>query len=122
MKIEKTRNRDVFALPVSYSQERLWFLEQFEPGTPLYNIPYLATVKGALHRNAFNKAVNLLIARHESLRTCFIASAGIPKQAIYEGLSVEVDWEDLSRLDAHGYAHKLQELCTDVTTAPFDLK
>ena len=69
MKVERTKNQDVFAPPVSYSQERLWFLEQLEPGTPLYNIPYIATLKGAVHRTAFDRAVNRLIARHESLRT-----------------------------------------------------
>src|ERR1700761_8075320 len=111
MKTAKTGNQDVFAPPASYSQERLWFLEQFEPNTAIYNIPYMATVKGSIHRSAFNKAVNRLIARHESLRTCFIESAGKPKQAIHAELSVEVDWEDLSRLDARACAERLQKIC-----------
>jgi amino acid adenylation domain-containing protein len=121
MKIERTANRDVFAPPASYSQERLWFLEQLEPGTPIYNIPYIATVKGSVHRSKFNKAVNRLIARHESLRTCFIEAAGKPKQAIYAELMVEVDAEDLSRLDARACADKLQAICTEVVSTPFDL-
>lgn len=121
MKIERTGNQDIFAPPVSYSQERLWFLEQFEPGTAVYNIPYIATVKGSIHRSAFDKAVNRLIARHESLRTGFIESGGKPKQAIHAELSVEVDWEDLSRLDALVCADKLQTICTEVTSTPFDL-
>jgi amino acid adenylation domain-containing protein len=121
MKIERTRNQDVFAPPVSYSQERLWFLDQFEPDTAVYNIPYIATVKGSIHRGAFNKAVNRLVARHESLRTCFIESGGKPQQAIHAELSVEVDFEDLSRLDARAVAEKLQAICTEVTSTPFDL-
>ncbi len=121
MKIQRTSTQDVFALPVSYSQERLWFLEQLEPGTPLYNIPYIATMKGAIHRGAFNKAVNRLIARQESLRTCFIESGGKPKQAIYANLSVEVDWDDLRHLDARASAERLQAICTEVTSTPFDL-
>ena len=121
MKIERTGNQDVFAPPVSYSQERLWFLDQLEPGAAIYNIPYISTVKGSIHRSAFNKAVNRLIARHESLRTCFMEAAGKPKQAIYAELSVEVDWEDLSRLDARSAAEKLQTICTQVTSTPFDL-
>lgn len=121
MKIEVTKNQDVFAPPVSYSQERLWFLDQFEPSTAVYNIPYIATVKGAIHRSAFNKAVNRLVARHESLRTCFIETGGKPQQAIHTELSVEVDWEDLSRLDARACADKLQTICTEVTSTPFDL-
>jgi amino acid adenylation domain-containing protein len=121
MKIEKTGSQDVFAPPVSYAQERLWFLEKFEPNTALYNIPYIANVKGSIHRNAFNKAVNRLIARHESLRTSFIEFVGKPKQAIHAELSVEVDFVDLSRLDARACAEKLQEICTEVTSTPFDL-
>jgi len=46
-----------FAPPPSYAQERLWFLEQLEPGMALYNIPYISTVSGAVHRGAFNRAV-----------------------------------------------------------------
>src|SRR5262245_39528794 len=121
MKVERTKNHDVFAPPVSYSQERLWFLEQLEPGTPLYNIPYIATLKGSVHRSAFNRAVNRLIARHESLRTCFIESGGKPKQAIHPELKVEVDWEDLGHLDARSGAERLQAICTEVTSAAFDL-
>jgi amino acid adenylation domain-containing protein len=121
MKIERTGNQDVFATPVSYSQERLWFLEQLEPGTPLYNIPYVATMKGAVHRAAFNRAVNRLVARHESLRTCFIESAGGPRQAIYAGLSVEVDWHDLGHLDPRACAEKTQAICRAAAGAPFDL-
>lgn len=121
MKIARTGNQDVFAPPASYSQERLWFLEQFEPNTAIYNIPYIATVKGSIHRSAFNRAVNRLIARHESLRTCFIESAGKPKQAIHAELSVEVDWEDLSSLNPRACAERLQKICTEVTSTPFDL-
>src|SRR5215213_1727715 len=121
MKIEKTGSQDVFAPPVSYGQERLWFLEKFEPNTAIYNIPYIANVKGSIHRNAFNKAVNRLITRHESLRTSFIEFVGKPKQAIHAELSVEVDWVDLSRLDTRACAEKLQEICTEVTSTPFDL-
>lgn len=121
MKVERTANRDVFAPPASYSQERLWFLEQLEPGTALYNIPYMATIRGAVHRAAFNKAVNRLIARHESLRTCFLEAGGKPKQIIYAELQVEVDAVDISRLDPRVQAAELQRICTEVTSTPFDL-
>lgn len=121
MKVDRTGSQDVFALPASYAQERLWFLDQLEPETAIYNIPFIATVKGSIHRPAFNRAVNRLIARHESLRTCFIESAGKPRQAIHGQLSVEVDWEDLGRLDGPPCADRLQAICTEVTSTPFDL-
>jgi amino acid adenylation domain-containing protein len=122
MKIQTSGSQDVFAPPASYAQERLWFLEQFEPNTAVYNIPYVATLKGTIHRNAFNKAVNRLIARHESLRTCFIESAGQPRQAVHPRLSVEVDFEDLRSLDEQARAARLQAICTEVTSTPFDLR
>lgn len=121
MKITVSKNQEIFAPPASYSQERLWFLEQLEPNTAIYNIPYIATVKGAVHRAAFNRAVNRLVARHESLRTYFIKIAGTPRQAVLADLSVEVGWEELRGLDTRGYAEKLQAICTTVTSAPFDL-
>ncbi|MCB1036585.1 MAG: non-ribosomal peptide synthetase, partial [Acidobacteria bacterium] len=121
MRVERTAGQEVFAPPVSYSQERLWFLEQLEPNTPVYNIPFIATVQGAIHRKAFNNAVNRLVERHESLRTCFIESAGKPRQAIYPRLTVEVDFEDLSRLDSRTAAARVQELCTASVSEPFDL-
>ena len=121
MKIARTGDRGVFAPPVSYAQEWLWFLEQLEPGTPLYNIPYIATVTGAVRRSAFDAAVNRLIARHESLRTCFVESGGTPRQAIYPELTVEVDWQDLSALDARSRAGRLQAICSEVTSTPFEL-
>jgi amino acid adenylation domain-containing protein len=121
MKIERASHRDVFTPPISYAQERMWFLEQLEPGTPLYNIPYLATLKGQIHRGAFNRAVNRLIARHESLRTYFLETGGKARQAIYAELSVEVDREDLRGLDARAYADRLQALCSEVSKTPFQL-
>jgi len=121
MKVDRTASQDVFTPPASYSQERLWFLDQLEPATAVYNIPFIATVKGSIHRPAFNRAVNRLIARHESLRTFFVQSAGRPRQAIHGALTVEVDYVDLSRLDGRAAAEGLQAICTEVTSTPFDL-
>lgn len=121
MKTTVKKNQEVFAPPVSYAQERLWFLDQFEPSTALYNIPFVATVKGAINRSAFNRAVNRLIARHESLRTSFIKIDGMARQAILSELSVEVGFEDLSRVDARAYPAKLQAVVTETTSRPFDL-
>src|SRR5687768_17340166 len=57
--------------PASSGQQRLWFLEQMQPGTPLYNIPLAVRVTGPLDAAALNRAVNGLAARHEALRTTF---------------------------------------------------
>jgi amino acid adenylation domain-containing protein len=122
MKIDKTGGDYVFASAASYSQERLWFLDWFDTNTAVYNIPYMATVKGAVHRKAFNAAVNRLIARQESLRTCFVETGGKPKQVVHPRLSVEVDFEDLTGLDLDAAAERRQQICTEVTSTPFDLR
>ncbi|NJP06330.1 MAG: hypothetical protein HC837_12230 [Chloroflexaceae bacterium] len=58
-------------LPLSFAQQRLWFLEQLKPGRPVYTIPAVFSLTGSLDRVALEQSVNALVARHESLRTCF---------------------------------------------------
>src|SRR5579872_4526174 len=60
---------DVFVLPASFSQQRLWFLEQWEPG--VYNIPIAVGLMGQLNREALDWALEEIVRRHEVLRTTF---------------------------------------------------
>src|SRR5581483_12522781 len=60
---------DVFVLPASFSQQRLWFLEQWEPG--VYNIPFTVGLSGNLNIDAMGRAFPEIIRRHEALRTTF---------------------------------------------------
>jgi amino acid adenylation domain-containing protein len=69
-------------LPLSYAQERLWFLSQLEPSVPVYNEPFTICFPDAIDINALEKAMNEMIRRHESLRTRFVAVEGQPFQII----------------------------------------
>lgn len=70
-------------LALSYAQQRLWFLTQLEPANSAYNIPGALRLRGQLDRNALQNAFDGLVARHESLRTRFIADADAqPRQVI----------------------------------------
>ena len=69
-------------LPLSFAQQRLWFLDQFEPGSPLYNIPFAVQLNGPLDLPALNRALDELIRRHEGLRTCFKERNGEAVQVI----------------------------------------
>jgi len=75
-------------LPLSYAQSRLWFLDQLAGTNALYHIPYPLQLRGLLDQGALAKALNALVARHESLRTTFPASHGIPAQVIAPTLAL----------------------------------
>src|SRR5690242_5853658 len=67
---------------LSFAQERLWFLEQLLPGTPLYNMPLAFEVSGRLRLDALRRALDALVARHSSLRTRYGSEDGVPYQVV----------------------------------------
>jgi amino acid adenylation domain-containing protein len=69
-------------LPVSFAESRLWFLDQYEPGTGTYNIPATYRLQGRLDAHALAAGITDLITRHESLRTRFVAEDGKPLRVI----------------------------------------
>src|SRR5215475_4635068 len=69
-------------LPLSFAQERLWFLYQMEPENPYYNIPWVSRLEGALDVAALERSFEALVARHEGLRTTFESIDGRPAQVI----------------------------------------
>lgn len=74
---------DIFVLPTLFAQQRLWFLEQLEPGTAVYNIPLSLRLSGALDVPALQAALNEIMRRHEILRTTFSLENGEPVQVIH---------------------------------------
>ncbi len=74
--------RDGSPLPVSFAQERLWFLDRLAPGSPAYNLPLALRIDGPLDTGALSRALADLVARHESLRTTFPERAGRPVSEI----------------------------------------
>ncbi len=83
-------------LPLSFAQQRLWFLEQLEPGSPLYNCPGSAHLRGSLDVEALEQSLNEIIRRHESLRTTFATVAGEPVQVISSEWKVRLSVEEIS--------------------------
>ncbi|MFN7611321.1 MAG: amino acid adenylation domain-containing protein, partial [bacterium] len=103
----------------SHAQQRLWFLDQYEPGTGLYNIPAAWRVLGELDRDALEQSVNEVVRRHEVLRTCFAAADEVPVQVIAEALLLRLELIDLSQqADAEQQA---QGLVQQEAERPFDL-
>jgi amino acid adenylation domain-containing protein len=103
--------------PVSYSQQRLWFLYQMEPGSPLYNVPLAVRLTGEPDPVALHRALRLVCDRHETLRTVFAAdAAGTVYQRVLEPRDIP-----LTVIDAAS-GRPLADLASrQAALAPFDL-
>ncbi len=101
------------AVPLSPMQQRLWFLERLQPGTAAYHLHWMLRLRGPLHREALQAAVDAVVARHEVLRTVFVERSGVPGQVIVAVLRIPVQVlasGDPASLAAH------------LVTEPFDLE
>src|SRR5690242_21770168 len=79
---ERLRKAADATIPLSFAQQRLWFLDQLEPNTPLYTLAAAMQMQGRLHLAALEQALDGIIQRHEVLRTTFAAVDGRPMQRI----------------------------------------
>ncbi|MCP4661861.1 MAG: AMP-binding protein, partial [bacterium] len=84
--------------PLSFAQQRLWFLDQFEPGSALYNLPTILRLRGRLDPGALVRALGEIVRRHEVLRTTFEAVDGKPVQMIRPLPEPALPLRDLTRL------------------------
>ncbi|MFP2930485.1 condensation domain-containing protein, partial [Pyxidicoccus sp. 3LG] len=110
------------ALPLSFAQQRLWFLDLLEPDSPRYNIPAAVRMAGALDVTALERALAELVQRHESLRTCFPADAsGNPVQAVTPTAEVPLGRVDLSSLSAEHRGEEVARLAREEALRPFQL-
>ncbi|MDB9541878.1 amino acid adenylation domain-containing protein, partial [Microcystis aeruginosa CS-1036] len=107
-------------LPLSFAQQRLWFLDQLQPNSALYNIPMVLHFRGNLNQKALEQSLLEICDRHEVLRTNFVTIDGQPTQIIQttrETISVV----DLQDLPIHKQEEKTQQLKQKQATQPFDL-
>src|SRR5262245_21070542 len=84
--------------PLSFAQQRLWFLEQLEPGLAINNIPLILRLSGPLDATALLSALGAIVRRHESLRTCIQVRDGQPIQWIPPEVRVAMPQVDLTHL------------------------
>ncbi|MEU4995761.1 amino acid adenylation domain-containing protein [Streptomyces sp. NPDC021622] len=108
-------------LPASCAQERLWFMDQLNPGDPRYNVPVFDRIRGPLDPRALSRALDALVARHEVLRTLITAPDGAPRQEIRPPEPVPLPLVDLTGLPAEAREAELTRLVREEYRRPFDL-
>ena len=89
-KVPEITRRGGTVHPMSYAQERLWFLDQLEPGSPFYNIPVASLVSARIDIPTLEAALTEIVRRHESVRTVFRLQDGEPKQIIVDPYPMKV--------------------------------
>jgi amino acid adenylation domain-containing protein len=108
-------------LPTSYSQRRMWLIQQLNPKTTAYNVPFAFRLLGALNRDALLNALRAVTQRHEAFRTSFEAVNGEPMAKLVDHSQVKVEYFDFSAEPEATRESGAQALLREITTTPFDL-
>jgi amino acid adenylation domain-containing protein len=117
--IPRRANRD--SAPLSFAQQRMWFLDQLEGENPAYNIARAVRLVGSLQVAALEQSLNEIIRRHETLRTTFTAVDGQPFQVIAPILTLTLSVVDLTQLPETQRSAEAERLTIQEAQRPFDL-
>jgi amino acid adenylation domain-containing protein len=115
---DKTENSNI---PLSFAQERLWFLCQLEGNASAYNIANALYLQGKLDLAALERSLSVMVARHESLRTNFIECDGRPQQIIVAERSIDLESIDLRELAGVELERQIEASIEEVSRYRFDL-
>ena len=108
--------------PVSFSQQRLWFLDQLAPGEPTYNMPYGMWLDGPLDAQALQRAMDAMVAHQAVFRTSIVAFDGVPEQVVAHTCAVPIERIELTTaLDAAERTRQAESIAADRARQPFDL-
>jgi amino acid adenylation domain-containing protein/non-ribosomal peptide synthase protein (TIGR01720 family) len=107
--------------PLSFAQQRLWLVDQIEPGSPLYNMPGALRIQGPLDGPVLARCLAEIVRRHEALRTVFAAPAGAPVQVIRPPSPFPLSEVDLSGLGEETREPVASALRAEEAARPFDL-
>ncbi len=106
-------------IPLSFAQSRLWFLDQLEGPSPVYNMAVALRLGGRLDAEVLGAALADVVGRHESLRTLFVAPDGIPQQVMVPAEQADFGWQVVDATDWS--ASRLEEAIEEAARHPFDL-
>jgi len=116
------RARESHFLPLSFAQQRLWFINELQPGSAVYNIPLYTRLQGPLDTGALEKALTEVARRHESLRTTFAIDEERPCQRISPPSPVTLAVAGLDHLPADSREEAARRLATEDFSKPFDFE
>jgi amino acid adenylation domain-containing protein len=109
-------------LPLSFAQQRLWFVDRMVPGNPFFNVPFAVRVEGDLDVSVLSRGLNEILRRHEALRTTFFSRDGAPRQRIASSLALPLAVVDLAGLPETGRESEAHRLAQCEAERPFDLE
>src|SRR5258708_20769052 len=112
---------DVFIFPLSFAQQRLWFLDQLYPGKASYNISTAVRLDGQLNVATLAETLQEIVNRHEALRTTFEVVDGQPMQIISPVVKMSLPLEDLSDLDELEREAETKRRARQEALEPFNL-
>ena len=113
--------RTTNAFPLSFAQQRLWFLDRLEPGSPLYNIPSVLRLRGKINVKALENSFNTVVSRHEVLRTIFKEEKGEARQVIQKEMAITLQQNDLTSLPPLEREDEFLRLAQEESLKPFNL-
>jgi len=108
--------------PVSFAQERMWFLDRLEPGTASLAIPYALRLRGPLDAAALKRALEEVVRRHQALRTVFPERGGVPVQRVLPAGPIDLPLHDLRGMNDGERGEAAAAIARRVAEAPFDLE
>ena len=109
------------SVPLSFAQQRLFFLDQLAPGNPLYNVPVTLQAMGMLDTGALAKTLDRIVARHEVLRTTFVLQGGKPVQQVHRDMRSSLSIVDLESWPEADRAAQALRLIQTESVTPFNL-
>ncbi|HEU0012282.1 MAG TPA: amino acid adenylation domain-containing protein, partial [Longimicrobium sp.] len=114
--------RDGEPAPLSFAQERMWFLERLLPGSPVYNLPLRLRLRGPVDPEALRRALEAVVHRHEPLRTTFSLRGGQPVQVVHAPAGLELPLTDLAHLPREVAEAEAEAVSAREARRPFDLE
>ena len=109
------------AMPVSFAQQRLWFLHQLDPDSEAFNQPAAIRLRGVLDKSALDETITQIVRRHETLRTTFTAIEGVPHQVINPAAEIRLPVIDLTAMEGESRERELVRLAAEESRRPFSL-